>query len=145
MTIKEQNINVEALHEMIETLLNNHLPKFYWKVVQRNFVIGEEFYLKIVIACNDYKINDVEREYPQKIEFHCNGEYDLYLQQKFGSNGKHVILKNGNIKIPFRKPKKTHYSVLIAFKKFILAYKQTIYDNMPNLAYQEYVDYKSLF
>ena len=145
MTIKEQNINVEELHDLIEELLNNHLPKFYWKVVQRNFVIGEAFYLKIVIACNDYEINGVEREYPQKIEMHCNGEYDLYLQQKFNCSGKHVILKNGNIKIPFRKPRKTEKNVLKAFERFVIAYKQTIYENMPNLAYQDKVDYKSLF
>ena len=145
MTIKEQNINVEELHEKFEIILAKHLPNFYWKIVQRNHVIGEEFYLKIVIACNDYKINQNEGQYPQRIQLMCNGKYELQPFNFASMGSQYVSLKHENIKIPFRKPRKTEESVVKAFEKFIIAYKQTIYDNMPNLAHQDKVDYKSLF
>jgi hypothetical protein len=115
------------------------------KIVQSNHVIGEEFYLKIVIACNDYKINQNEGQYPQRIQLMCNGKYELQPFNFASMGSQYVSLKHENIKIPFRKPRKTEESVVKAFEKFIIAYKQTIYDNMPNLAHQDKVDYKSLF
>jgi hypothetical protein len=75
----------------------------------------------------------------------CDGKYKLQPLNFGGMGSQYVSLKQSNIKIPFRKPKATEESVLKAFEKFIIAYKQTIYDNMPNLAFQQYVDYKSLF
>jgi len=145
MTIKEQNINVEELHEKFEIILAKHLPKFYWKIVQRNHVIGEEFYLKIVIACNNKSRDDNEGYYPQRIALMCDGKYELQPFNFGGMGSRYVMTKDEAIKLPFRKPKANEDSVVKAFEKFILAYKQSIYDNMPNLMFQQYVDYKSLF
>lgn len=149
MTIKQKNINVEELHEKFEIILAKHLPKFYWKIVQRNHVIGEEFYLKIVIACNDYEINCNEGQYPQRIAMFCDGEYNLYPFNFGGMGSKYINIKVGDkiqdIKLPFRKPANTEYSVLKQFEKFVITYKQTISLNLNYLLYQDRVDYKSLF
>lgn len=142
-------------HEEIEQkfikIIKDGVPKFYYKVKRWEGITGR-YYLKIVVAASDYKINNVANQTPQTVSLSYDLESEeLTIQIYGGIGGNHIIVKpkkHSNsycqyVKIPFRKSKGLDSS-LKNLDNFLTKYKIALKINQENLLYQDIVNYDEL-
>lgn len=150
---------MEAIKNQIELILNNKLPNFAIKVIERKNFIGNGTYLAILIASTmDKTINNVQGQYPDFCSLRLDNDLTLETQCYGGCGGGSLhrnIDKNNaderffamkSVKIPFRKPQQTEKAVLNAISKFADNYLKTLKDiqSMGLLRYTDLVDYSKL-
>lgn len=150
---------MEAIKNQIELILNNKLPNFAIKVIERKNFIGNGTYLAILIASTmDKTIHNVDNQYPDFCSLRLDSDLTLETQHYGGCGGgslyrnidknnadeKYLAMKN--VKVGFRKPQQTEKAVLNAISKFADNYLKTLKEiqAMGLLRYTDLVDYSKL-
>jgi hypothetical protein len=141
----------------IQEILSRTLPAFHTFVYEHKPVFGSAPWIMIGIAALDHNINGVRGQMPQVVSLALDTEtLELWPQMSGGCGGqcierqpnladpKEKYLAMKSVKVPFRKPKPEHDTVLRAIERFALAYKQTLIANKEVLCYQELVDYNKI-
>jgi hypothetical protein len=140
------------LIEEFKTFIQNTLPSFYVQVSKHKQWLGDDDYLKIVIAASNYEINNVSGQYIQDVSLMYDLKTEELTIQLFGGNGgqciyikpqKNLYLYMERVKIPFRKVRGKN-SALKALKKFCINYKQALIENKDILMYQDKINYNEL-
>lgn len=148
-------ITTDQLITEISSIISKTLPGF-WYSVSKYKILGESM-LAIQISANDYLINNVEGQRPQSVSLSLDlNTLELQPQVFSGNGGNHIFRKINpddpsekflamkSIKIPFRKPKYELQAIYRAIAKFCENYKTILIDNIEQLQYQQYVNYKTL-
>lgn len=141
----------------VSKILQNNLPVSAWKEVAERTSMFKEPYIRIMFAANDHAINNVSGQFPQCVSLRLDVNSLELDTQVYGGNGGGVIYRKPNlkdpkekylamknVKVPFRKPKKTEQATLKAVERFCQRWVQTLKDNRDVLKYQDIVDYDTL-
>ena len=151
-------VNNIELATKIMIILCEVLPKNVFKMLEeRNNLFNKGKYFIIGFAASQYKINDIDFQYPQFVSLRLDIETMELHPQVFGGSGgqfiyrkpdmncpKEKFLAMKSLKIPFRKPQENEEAVLRAIKRFGENWVQALKDNKEVLMYQNYVDYDEL-
>lgn len=154
-TSMETKLGLQQKIPVIEKILHDTLPKDAWRNVFL-FKGWKEEYVQITFAANDYKINNIEGQYPQRVSLVLDNDNTLQVTSAAGVGGQKIwVIPNSDdpkekfysqigVKIPFRKPKKVDKNVFEAIKKFAERWVETLKENRDRLKYQDIVDYDAL-
>lgn len=141
----------------IENILKENLPTSAYKsVTERKDCFGG-LYLRIEFAANDYAINRVKGQFPQKVSLNLDLADLELMPQVFGGMGGQSIYREidptnpkekfyacKGVRIPFRKPKKEEKFILNAITKFAQNWVKALKENKDVLTHQKLVDYNEL-
>lgn len=140
--------------EEFQQIIDKTLPGFL-SIVRERTCLGHKS-IMIMIAASNYEINGVKGQYPQCISLSHSDDESLVIQHFGGMGGQTVFcipdknndrekyLAMAGMTVPFRKPKNTKDSILKAFEKFLVNYKQTLIAYRERLMYKEFVDYDAI-
>jgi len=150
-TTQMTNSIAEVLNKKLgEKFIKNVIGYINWK---------SEEQVAIEISCSNERIGGVRGKTPQLVSLSLNMKSMDLLPRQFGFDSdvktsvhilpnrkleseKHITYKE--IKVPFRKPKKTREDVLACIGRFCDNYVKVLNDNKNVLMYQDLVDYNEL-
>lgn len=146
------------MKDKVTQILKNTLPEgVHYEVEEYNTSIGKEQSLLIIIAANDYEINRVKDQNPQRVCLNWNLITNELEPLNFGGMGgqsinrkpnlnddseKHLAMKS--VKVPFRRPRPETEKILKAIERFAQNWLKTLRENKKDLMYNDIVDYSFL-